>query len=360
MGKALGDRTKEGAAVILNSTFFVFSLLSVMVNSKTIESNDQSTIQSEMIVKPTFDFKKGANEKAVGHELNNQKVDYPRVILFRGASEVLGKEHKPLTLKKDLELKESAVIRTKGDGEIAISLGRHRKLVVMPNSEVSIPSIGWETGEVPLITIKNGAIFWQDFLTTDGVLKKNYDVALTSGLFQFIAPQADFVLYYFPKLPRAEVRVVRGEMVFSAMNAERSVSLTAGEKVEFFGALDGSEIAYDILLKGKKIPRGQLAEKSRFDVAEFLPTLIPEKPKEDPQVVEARRKQAERKKIDETRGGKFICIKPRGQLNQCLWRFEKGNCYRYRCNANGDWAEGEWIRTNSLCQREPRIAQCDY
>lgn len=342
--------------MIAKLSFLTVSLLASVVYSKSLESDDASTIESEITVKPTFEFKKDANEKAV----NNTKVDYPKVVLFQGASEILGKENRSLPLKKDLELKERAVIRTKSNGEVAISLGNSRKMLVLPNSEVSIPSIGWETGEVPLITIKSGSIFWQDFSTDEKSQIKNYDVALTSGLFQFIAPPADFILNYFPTLPRAEVRVVRGEMVFSAMNAERSIALTAGEKVDFFGVLENNEIAYDILLKGKKIPRGQLAEKTRFEVSEYLPTLIPDKPKEDPKVLEARRKQAVQKKIDETRTDKFICIKPRGQLNQCLWRLEKGRCYRYRCNAGGEWADAQWIRQASFCKAEAKVASCDY
>lgn len=336
--------------------WLLFLLCSGAVWANETDSEPDET--PEVKVTPTFSLPAKKGEIAV-----TQKVVYPKVISFQGNVEIFGKDNHPQKIVKGLELKEKALIKTSAFSRLEIELGSTQSFIVLDQSEVNIPSISWDSGDAPLVILKKGTLFWKGVPKNKISPTADQRVALTSELFQFLAPETEFILSYSPQVPSAEVQVISGRMFFSAMNAEEGVELLAGEKASFKGVLENKEVAYDVLLKGRKIPRGQLGAKESFSVSEALTHLEPPQPQIDPKILKAKQAAALKKKLSEIRDDKFICIKPRGQFNQCLWQWSEGSCWRRRCDANGEWSDKKEIKGSAVarCRKaQDIIGLCDY
>lgn len=295
---------------------------------------------------------------------------YPFVSDLQGKVRWTDKDKKDGKLKNKQVLIEQASLETDAKSQVVVQIDAHRKMRLLPNSRVEMPSISWETGDVPVILLKFGAIRWQE------EAGKTYNIALRSDLFEFLSPQGDVVLTYDPKKALAEAKVIQGSMEFSAMNAEDSALVTAGQKVQFQGVRENDEIVYDVLLKGKKIPRGKLGlvqpfsaeDKAQFSEAQRKKEIAMQKQKE----------AAEKKAAEKPHDKDAICSEPEGRLNQCAWvcdgnpkkekkvcHLEKAEvrCLRKRCNANGEWAETTEIpkdKAGSLCGVRAVVKECDY
>ncbi|HRO68238.1 MAG TPA: hypothetical protein PL182_11785, partial [Pseudobdellovibrionaceae bacterium] len=176
------------------------------------------------------------------------------------------------------------------------------------------------------------------------------------------------------KTAEAGVKVIKGEISFKALNAENAVSVGKGRKVRFQGVMEEGEIAYDILLHGKKIPRGVLGKVEEMTASEKEPFKAAD------QKIRERRAQAEKaekeRQAREKRSG-VICKAPSGRFNECAWVCEnnpkgskhcqtdreKVTCYRVRCNANGVWADRLNLPADEgrrRCQAATLVEKCDY
>lgn len=298
------------------------------------------------------------------------KTKYPFVLQVQGkVSVTTGMTPRAGKAVKGLNLQTRAVVKAESESQIKIQWDEKRTLMVLENSEISVPAISFETGEAPLIVLKTGALRWQGF-ETDG-----YKVAVRSDLYEFILPPADFVLSINPVKAYGEVRVLKGRFEFSALNGENSVLVQSGQKAGFQGVLEEGQIAYDILLKGKKIPRGQLTPVRTLekDDDDFAAKAEARQKKN-----EAAAKAAAAKKAEEKKQLNQICANPSAKFDQCAWvcegnpkgekkecRLEKPGvqCVRQRCNANGEWADKtvlEREKAQSLCKSASVTGPCDY
>jgi hypothetical protein len=140
--------------------------------------------------------------------------------------------------------------------------------------------------------------------------------------------------------------------------------------------LENDEIVYDVLLKGKKIPRGKLGLVENFTSEEKK--LYSETQLKKEEIQRLKKSQAEKKSQAPPRGKNDICEQPNGKLNQCAWICENNpkkekkvcrlenpevHCLRKRCNANGEWAEETEIskeKAASVCGVQPTVKDCDY
>lgn len=177
---------------------------------------------------------------------------YPHVIDYHGKLTVSTKNGAEVHIEKKILLRESAVIETREDSYLKLQWDAVRYVVIEPKSKVIIPNISWETGEAPILILDQGSMHW------DRSERAEYNVALKSALFEFIAPVGNYVLSIDPVKAYTEIKVIRGSMEFP-MNGEHTVNVQTGQKANFQGILDGNDVAYDVLLKGKKIPRGKLS-----------------------------------------------------------------------------------------------------
>lgn len=296
---------------------------------------------------------------------------YPAVKEWLGQAWVTGKNGQRTSLRQKHVLREKAVLETGADSEVKIQLDEKRTLTLLSNSELLIPVISWEGGEAPVLILKSGSLHWQQDLKEKGP----YSVALRSDLFEFIVPGGDFIFSIDPKKALSQVKVMNGTLEFSALNGENSVTVKSGEQASFQGVLEGGEISYDVLLKGRKIPKGTLSSVSAIDAKELNRAAEAQKKKLKEQ---AQKKKAEQAAIAKSKRPGTICAGPPAKLNECVWvclnnpKKEKKNCLvtdpsvscvRRRCNANGDWAEETPIdaeKASTICQAQPVIAPCDY
>lgn len=295
---------------------------------------------------------------------------YPLVREIQGKVRWTDKDKKEGKLKLKTILIEQAALETSDKSQVVVQIDDQRLLRLLPNSRVEFPSISWETGDAPVVVLKQGSMRWQE------EAGKKYNIALSSELFNFISPVGDVILSYDPKAALAEVKVIKGSMEFSAMNAEDSALVTAGQKVQFQGVRENDEIVYDVLLKGKKIPRGKLGLVQAFTPEETkLYSQAEQKKQAD---LRHQKEQAEKKAHEKPKDKNEICSEPGGKLNQCTWVCENNprgekkacrlerpevQCLRKRCNANGEWAEATEVpkdKAGSLCGVRPVVKECDY
>jgi hypothetical protein len=301
--------------------------------------------------------------------LSGAASKYPRVEEVQGKVSWINKDKKEGKPKLGQTLIEKAELVT-GEGQVLVQMDANRQLRLYPQSRLVIPSISWETGEAPVIILKQGSFRWKE---TAG---KTYNIALSSDLFEFISPQGDFIFSFDSKKALAEVKVIRGSMEFSAMNAEDVALVAVGQKCHFQGVRENDEIVYDVLLKGKKIPRGKLGLVENFSSAEKK--LYSEDHEKKEGVPHFQKDQAEKNNKVHSRGKDEICEQPYAKLNQCVWICENNpkkekkvcrlenpevRCLRKRCNANGEWAEETEIpkeKAKNLCGLRPLVKDCDY
>lgn len=296
---------------------------------------------------------------------------YPAVSEVRGQVWVTGKDGKRLSLKGATTLREKATLETSLDGEVKVQLDEKRSFTVLGASELVIPVISWEGGEAPVLNLKSGHLHWRQSLKDKGA----YNVAVRSDIFEFIAPAGDYVLSMDPDKAFAGVKMFEGSMEFSALNGEDSAKVQSGQQVGFQGVLEGGEIAYDILLQGRKIPRGRLTSVTAIDLKELSKASEAEKMRLKKQASEKER--AAKARAENKRAGS-ICEKPAGRFNECSWtclnnpkkemkvcRVEMAgvSCVRHRCNANGEWAEETVLdaeKGGSACKAQVVVGPCDY
>lgn len=253
---------------------------------------------------------------------------------------------------------EKATLQTAVGSEVVVQLDEERYFRLAAGSELLIPSISYESQQAPLLILKFGSLRWKTPYPHRGA----YNVAISSDLFQFILPSGEYSLSMEPNKAIALVKVFEGKMEFSALNGEKSVFLNAGQKSGFQGVLEEGAIAYDVLLKGKRIPRGQLLPVESID-----PLEVREFERQEKERAQAAQKAAQKVRTEKARLLKegFICKFPTGKFNQCAWLAGDRNkpCIRLRCNANGEWAErtelsAEMARTQ--CRQKSFVGPCDY
>lgn len=294
-----------------------------------------------------------------------KKGRYPVVISVTNAElmedqvEVVARQAKHSNVNHKLHvgqyLHDKALIDVKDDGQVRLDLGPKSSLIIFGNSRVEIPVIAWEDGAIEKIILKKGRIRYD--------CEDNCHREIRTDLYQETPSAGDFVFTYEPQVPKMEALVLSGELPFRGFENETHVVLKEGQKASFTGVLENSEVAYDILLQGRKVAKGKLSE---------VQTLSEEEKKKFEKLFTE--KKMVKKAAKEQRLPNQICAKPFAELNQCRWvcndnpkkaktcALDQGaKCIRSRCNANGEWAEDyELPNDQSKCGLKPIVAACDY
>lgn len=290
----------------------------------------------------------------------------PLIVFVKGSATVLtGRDESPASARAGVRLVEKAELKTGPGAELHVQLDSARTLILSEGTRIAIPGIRWEGGEVPQVNLQDGRVRWTS---------KAEGVRLQTPIFDLTVPAGDFIFAYDAKTARAEVWTIEGEITFGATNAETSVKVAAGRKAWFQGVIEEGEVAADLLLQGRKIPRGKLNGPVALTATELKPYL------EEAQTRAAESKRAaarsrQRKEADRKEG--VICGEPRGRFNECAWTCD-GNkaeaphcrigspdvsCVRRRCNANGKWAEPKILdadEARARCKATAVVGRCDY
>ncbi len=280
------------------------------------------------------------------------KVDERITVANRQAEKT--EVEKPLTKKSTF--KDKAVLRTGEKAELRLLLNATTVLTIFEGSEVEFPAIAWEDGAVQEIILHRGSLRL--------ICSENCSRKLTTALYQAATSPGDLVLRYSPSIPEVELQILQGEMAFRGLENESAVVLKAGQKASFKGVLENGEPAYDILLKGRKVAKGQMSPVQE----------IPAEQRAELQKQEEKQKKVAKVVPKSKRLPSQICDKPWGELNQCVWTCEKNKknakecgldegaiCVRQRCNANGEWSDRQELPAqNSPCQAKQIVGTCDY
>ncbi len=297
-------------------------------------------------------------------------VHYPQVLSYSGNIFVeSGLEKKFRKAKLKEILRESAVIKTEANSRMDLAIDKDRTLTVLESTEIEIPTIAWESGDFTELILKSGQIMWQQSAAPDN------NITLKSPVFEVRPPIGISGFSYDDEHVVAEAKVFAGAMEFSALNAESSVILTAGKSVQFKGVKEDGEVAYDVLLKGRKIPKGHLQKIENLPesvMQVYSPKAMEQRKKSDLQKILREKAKKESLKVGQ------ICAKPGGKLNECSWsclqnpKGEKSqcladkpgvSCVRRRCNANGLWGEETTLESGAAmlkCKAQPFVSMCDY
>lgn len=303
-------------------------------------------------------------------ESNDKGPKYPAVTEWQGQVWLTDSKGKRELLRKKQVLKLKSEIETSSLGQVKVQLDTTRSLVLGGDSQISFPSISLGDGEVTVIRFFRGTLKWHHPLES----ATSHNIAITSDLFEFILPQGIYTLFIDPSRAVANVKVFQGVFEFSALNGEEYARVVAGQQISFQGIMENGEIAYDVLLKGKKIPKGSLSAVVDLTNEEMKKVLKEEQAIK--KIFEAHKK-AEKEERHKEREKGLICKKPEGKFNQCAWvcinnsKNEKkicqlkfgAACVRRRCNANGDWSDEIQLsaeKSANFCRAQPLVGPCDY
>jgi hypothetical protein len=305
---------------------------------------------------------------ALGAPAAKKKVKYPRVqsvvgsaiqvsesvVVKNRSAEALVKEK---TLRSGIIFKDHASMRTMIESQLRIDLGPDQVLIVFPLSEVDFPAIHWQKGYVEEILLRSGSLRL--------ICKTPCETRVTTAVSSTSINRGDFIFSYDPKMPKVSLEVVQGEIEFKGLENEVSIPLKTGEKAEFQGEFDSGAVAYDVLLRGRKVAKGQLSPKAEISKSRLAQLLLDEE--------KFKRKQAQKIKA-KSRARDQICDEPWGRLNECSYQclgnpkkekvcnLENGaQCLRRRCNANGQWADPQFLgQAEASCSVKDIVKPCDY
>ncbi len=180
----------------------------------------------------------------------------------------------------------------------------------------------------------------------------------------------EMMVSYTPSIPKVRFCNGASDYMVKLFDHEKEIELKKGRQVSFTGQIEAGQVAFDVLLQSKKVPKGRWSVVDDCDFKE-----LEEKETEFRLLQEKRRREfqefqlqaQEQKRLNDA---KYLCHKPYGQFNDCYWRFEDKICVRYRCNAEGKWASRtELLRAeNHFCESEmisvagqsERVRSCGY
>ena len=153
-----------------------------------------------------------------------------------------------------------------------------------------------------------------------------------------------------------------GEAEISLFDHEKKINLKSSESVIFQGQFVNKKIDFDILLKGRKIPKGHWQEQKKCSFDQLIQIenniLKADQALKQTKIVQQKKNQTEKKAND----SKFLCHNPYGQLNDCAWVKSGQKCQRTRCDAQGKWSDLQIISSDRAqsCSTVSTVFKCDY
>lgn len=288
--------------------------------------------------------------------LGLQAQAYPRILNWRNEPLLVFEGDRHAVLKKEQELKSPFFVLTSRLDDVTLSLNTGNEVEVAKNSKLQIYEVFEDVKQEHIVFLVDGTIRLKNHNST----KPN---RIRTPFFDLDQPlNSDVVIQLNMKEPSIEIRMVKGEWNLEFFSFERKVQLKTGQQVKFTGQIadEPDQIKYDFLLEDKKIPKGQLGDVQKFDIAQF----VADKKVADADII--KKEKLEKKKILESVAKKkkqeasFLCKNPFGRLNQCSWKVENEKCFRQRCNAAGQWGDKTERPLSAACTKDFLVGSCDY
>lgn len=261
-------------------------------------------------------------------------------------------------------IEQSFTVKTSAKEQIKIELGKDFYVIVFPESSLKIEgfyvtkndyqmrSIVFDSGRFYL---KNGSNLAEDLTVnyqSDFFIWKNTEKN----------NQREFFVELNPAI--AQARFCAGAQGISAslFDHETVKNLKYQEGASFQGVLKNGELEFDLLLEGRKVPKGEWKETFTCDFKQILQQMNDLEASEVAKIKQnvQQKKQAEKKRKSEY--DKSLCHEPNGQFNECLWKRENKECVRYRCDGQGEWKDRYQLPKNRQyqCETKAKVSKCDY
>jgi hypothetical protein len=289
-------------------------------------------------------------------------LKYPVISETKGIV-VLSQGGKVEKIKKSEVLHEKAHLVLKAGAQVRIDISEKTSLVLLQSSEIDIPLIDWEDGKVGEVDLIHGVIR----VSTEEATPLVYATPVSRDSYS----KGDFLLSYDSHMGRASMEVFRGVLNFRGLENEVSARVGPGETASFQSTKENGVPSFDILLKGRKVARGNLSNVSKVPEKQFL------RDEKSSLLHKTGVKTTAKKRPLQS---DQICENPNAKLNDCVWTCEglpkkmpkqaascedpqlKGvYCLRRRCDANGEWSDAYKMSTSEgKCQLKPVISACDY
>ena len=271
-------------------------------------------------------------------------------------------------------------ITTKGSEFVKLNINRDYEINIFDDSDLDFMLIRDEMStkketerelQVYKITMNSGQILIKRLDQGAQQLTVPKDLRIESDFFQWDLfdkkrSSLELMISLNPSIPQVRFCNARPEYTIKLYDHEKEVKLKSFEEVTFVGVLEKERVAYDLLLQGKKIPKGNWDKSKICSFAELNEKETAFRLQQEQRRRDANISADARKKLKQENDARFLCHEPYGQFNDCWWKNESQICVRYRCNADGKWASRTELTrkqmhfcTDKEAAKQP-VNKCNY
>lgn len=266
--------------------------------------------------------------------------------------------------EKNKKIEQSFTVKTAAKEQIKIRLGKDFDLIVFPESSLKIEGFYYTKKDYKIraVIFDNGRFY----IKNGSNIADDLTVIYQSDFFQWKNTEKINQREFFVEvnLATAEVRFCAGEKGLQASLFDHEVvkTLKFQEGASFQGVLKDGALDFDLLLEGRKIPKGSWQDNFTCDFPQILKEMNDLEALEKTKIQKEFKKQQALLKQKKLEYDKSLCHEPNGQFNECLWKKEKSYCVRYRCDGQGQWVDRQQLprSQNFRCEQRPVVAKCDY
>lgn len=290
--------------------------------------------------------------------------EIPTIKSFVGKPLIELTDGKKIDVIKGKKIEQSFSVKTAINQQIKLELGFDFYVVVFPESSLKVEGfyIDKKTYKVKRLEFVTGKFY----LKNGSNMAEDLNVIYESDFFIWKNTEKSNQREFFldVNLSAAQARFCAGESGIRASVFDHEVVkvLKYQEGYEFQGVLQDGKLAFDLLLEGRKIPKGEWKKSFTCDFQQILKQITDLETKEKVDNEKAiQQKKATLKKI-KAEYDKSLCHEPNGQFNQCLWKMTNQKCMRFRCDGQGNWSDEQQLPKSKKyqCETKPKVGNCDY
>lgn len=289
-----------------------------------------------------------------------------KVLQVVSGPEVIVGENQKIKLTQSTILTDRTHFKTAVNQFVKIQLGGFYELSILDQSDILVDLKDVEGHPNSyIIQLNHGQIYLKRISNpTKPILDQKIELNLKSVFFDWKVSSEknlDIMIELKTQDPRVSFCQREGDFEVSLFDHEKKINLKTLEGVEFQGVNESSQVAFDILLNGRKIPKGhwQQVRKCNFEEIKQKESDFIKMEKLE---TEIHQKKNLKMKLDKQKAdSKYLCHSPYGQLNECAWVLKAGRCQKTRCNAEGKWTSSEMISIAEApeCKAKPFVSICD-
>lgn len=276
-----------------------------------------------------------------------------KVLTATGSIDDISQNSKVSTWNRTSKVTDRLALSLKSGSQTKIQLHPQIIITAYENTEFEIPIINWDTRQFKEIKLTKGAIRLE-------VESVPFEFTFGTPFFQVSVPVGQWVFVMDHERALVDILSLKGDLELTSLNSEDKTQIKTGERVTFRGLLEEGEISYDLLLHGRKVPKGKWTEVQKLTPAdEKAYSLAAEK------LMLSQREKAKAlaSKSQLKKQAAQACRNPSGDFDECHWKLENNQCTRSRCAADGLWKDSQ-IVAPSFCDKKAGWSngakKCDY